>query len=551
MTTKAGSNGNGNGSKQNVRVTSSRSAGPQPMRWQRLGQGHICAECLACRTGGESCAPARQELRTYSGLRFTSDGFDCALPVSIDSHSHCSYGCLYCFSDNLVQHRAGANRPVGQTSLAMLERIFAGQGGAQGEQVRAALRYDRVASGEYEYPCPIQLGAINDPCDAIERQQGWLLEFISIAQQYKQPVRISTKGTVLREPEYLQALAKAPHLFWVTFSIISPDDELMGQIDRRAPLPSERIATMKALSDIGVRTSLRFRPMMPGLSDSTKNHKYAYRDLIDMAADAGAIACSYEVAFAPGIAGTEVKARWQRINEIVGFDLYGMYMQFGRQACTRPPYSWTEPIMHAVHNYAHKRGLVLGVSDPAWKQLGDSGCCCGILPEDPVFGNWERESATNQLLIGTLQPDREFGHEDITPAWAYDKRSCDMVNYGPGPGSKYKRDHDMWSDKLHENWNDVARERGPLVYFQGAMRPSSKNAAGDIRYKVHPLQRHYKHDVPFWKVHPDDIRDDDHAWQHYVNPYAAEAYTVSSCSGDPCAYGRYCGVGEPLQVLSE
>ena len=49
------------------------------------------------------------------------------------------------------------------------------------------------------------------------------------------------------------------------------------------------------------------------------------------------------------------------------------------QACTRPSFLWTENIMHAVHDKATECGLVVGVSDPVWKQLGETGCCCGML----------------------------------------------------------------------------------------------------------------------------------------------------------------------------
>lgn len=306
-----------------------------------------CSTCGEC--NGRTCEPVRRSLRSYSGIRFTSDGFDCALPVSIDSHSHCSFACQYCFSDNLISHREGTNRGVGQQSLTTLERLFAGAPGKKNEQFRKALKYDRRNAGGY--PCAVQLGALNDPSDNIERNQGWLLEFIKIAIKYGQPVRMSTKGRLLAEPEYLDALSQAPHLFWVAFSIITADDEVLRQVDRRAPDATQRLATMKALHDIGVKTSLRFRPMIPGISDRTRKMDKAYRVLIERAAEAGAGAISYEVAFSPGMPDASVKKRWETLSKVAGYDLLALYRRFGRvQACTRPPYQWTEEIMHAVRN---------------------------------------------------------------------------------------------------------------------------------------------------------------------------------------------------------
>jgi DNA repair photolyase len=443
-----------------------------------------CQECGAC--NGSLCAPARNTpLRSYDGIRFTSDGFDCALPVTIDSHSHCAYGCLYCFSDNLVQHREAAMRPIGQTNLRAIEALFAGEPSRNGDWYRMALKYDDKRNG---YPCPVQLGGINDPCDHIERQQGWLLKFIRLAIRYRQPVRISTKGTIFQLPEYLDAVAAAPELFWVAFSTISCDDAVMARVDKRAPSPTERIKTMRALSGVGVKTALRFRPMLPGISDRTAKYPHAYRTLIEMAAEAGAGAISYEVAFVPGAASADVKNRWKKLEAIAGVPFLELYRQFGPvQACMRPPYTWTEDIMHRVRDVAHECGMTVGISDPVWKQLGDTGCCCGILPDDPVFGNWQRESVTNQLLEAR-DTGKEIGPDDIIPPWARVVKWDTMANPGTGPLVQYKRRHDTWADNLRGKWNSLDKQRGPLNYFQGALLPV-RQEGDDIFYKYQGLER--------------------------------------------------------------
>lgn len=464
-------------------------------RYKRV---NACKECGYECDDRSRCTPARVErMRKYSGVRFTSDGFDCALPVAIDSHSHCSYGCLYCFSDNLVAHRTATSKPVGQTSLGEIERIFAGEGGKSGAMFRKALRYD-LKDQFNGYPCPVQLGALNDPCDHIERQQGWLLDFIDIAIKYNQPVRVSTKGTILAVPEYLAALEKAPHLFWVAFSIITPDDDLLAKVDRRAPSATARLATMAALSTIGVRTSLRFRPIMPGISDSTPDYPYAWRTLIRKAAEAGARAISYEVAFVPGAQPKPVKDRWVQLARHANIDYMDLYKRFGPiQSCMRPPYGWTEEIMHAIAHEAHQNEMTVGISDPVWKQLNDTGCCCGMLPDDPVFGNWERESATNQLLEAK-RTGKEIGPDDVTPAWAYETRSSQLYYQGAGPTTVYTKRHEYWSDKIRMDWNNMGSERGPLNYFQGALVPSRRDN-GDVYFRYRGLEPTGK-PAAVWKV---------------------------------------------------
>ena len=466
------------------------------LRYKRV---NTCKECLmkcnSCGTG-IACGSVKKQLREYSGVRFTSDGFDCALPVSIDSHSVCSFGCLYCFAPNLIQRREEQNKMVGQTSLEFIESIFSGKGGRQAELFRKGLKYDRKVNG---YPCPVQLGALTDPLDNIERHQGWFLKFVEIAKKYNQPVRISTKGNLFLEEEYLNALADKPELFWVAYSIITPDDKIIKQIDKRAPPTSERIECMKRLNEIGVKTSLRFRPIIAGISDSTEDYPFAYRDLIDMSADAGAKAISYEVCFLSGMMTEDIKRRWLEIEKIAKKPLIKIYKSFGKnQACIRPSYKWTEQIMHAIYKHAKKRNLTVGVSDPCWKQLNETGCCCGILPDDKVFGNWQRESATNQLLELKEGRKKEICSKDIIPNWANDVLMQDLVNVGVGPLNAFKHRHGTWADKLKEMWNDLSKERSPLHYFQGAIVPSRKEN-GEIYFKYKGLKRTFKK-TPYWNI---------------------------------------------------
>ncbi len=470
-----------------------------------------CRDCLVPCPDAQRCEPARQPLRRYTGLRFTSDGFDCALPISIDSHSMCSYGCQYCFADNLIEHQKARTREIGQTDLGHIERIFAGEGGGFGELVRRALRYDRPnAAG---YPCPVQLGALTDPCDHIELQQGWLLKYIELAKKYRQPTRISTKGTVFQIKEYLDAVAEAPELFWVAFSIITPDDEVIEKTDRRAPNATMRLKTMEMLSSVGVKTSLRFRPIFPGISDATKNYPEAYRVLIEKAAEAGAGAISYEVGFVPGTMPKSVRHRWQLLSEVAGVPFEKLYRSFGpTQACMRPPVAWTENIMHAIRYEAHKHDMTVGVSDPVWKQLTDVGCCCGISPDDPVFGNWQVESATNQLLIAK-NTGKLIGPDDIIPSWAYDVRISYLANIGPGPKFYYAKRHRMWSDRLRDTWNDLEAQRGPLNYFQGALMPVTRDKDGNVLFRYEGLKREYPQDPLYWSVTPEPRRKADETEQ--------------------------------------
>jgi len=465
----------------------------------RYSTTDVCSPCGSC--NGQGCTAARQpKLRSYPGIRFTADGFDCALPVTIDSHSACSYACLYCFSDNLAGHVTSVVKGLGQTPITLLEGIFSESSNSKfAQNVRKALKYNNRNVGGY--PCAVQVGGINDPGDNIERQQGWFLRFGPMAVKYNQPMRVSTKGTVFSDPDYLRLFAAAPHMYWVAFSIISPDDALMRRIDVGAPSPTERLKTMAALSKLGVNTSLRLRPMFPGITDCTPKHPQAYRELIERAAAAGARAISYECGFYPSRIPRSKQPNWKRLEQLSGVPLERVYRSFGMQACTRPSYTWVEDIMHAVRDAAHSAGLTVGVSDPVWKQLGETGCCCGIRPDHAVFGNWERENATNALLEAAKD-----GHtievEEVIPPWAYGVGLNEMCHTGIGPAAVYGRNRNpSWADKLIQQWEQPRSERGPLNYFQGALMPV-KLPNGKLGYKFKGLKRTYPKISPYWNVGP-------------------------------------------------
>lgn len=465
-------------------------------RYQLLGE----AACRGCEGCGKKtlCTPARTlDLRTYGGIRITNDGNDCALPVVIDSHSRCSYGCAYCFSENSFGHVKGHEYGIGQTSLRDIERLFAGEGGAGMARFRSALRYDkRNAAG---FPAPVQLGGINDPCDSIERQQGWLLQFMRLAIKYNQPVRISTKGDVLLEPDYQRIMAKAPHLFWVLCSIVTPDEELAAKVERFAPSPQRRIEVIRAMSKLGVWAGLRFRPVVPGMSDATPRYPKAYKTLIDWAADAGAKSMEYEILYAPMRFHGEQLKRWNQMEHDIGVPVREAYRKMGKtQASLRPSAMWSEQIVHAIYEAAKARGMVVGISEPAWKDLNDGGCCCGMVNTHPIFGNFEPRNAT-QALVTARDTGKLLTLDDVTPEWAAEWKMSLICNIGgAGPKGAYEKRHLLYSDFIKRDWLNPASTRNPVVYFQGAVEAVMH---GDqVAYRYVGQKRRHPAQTPYWSV---------------------------------------------------
>lgn len=457
------------------------------LRYKRVA---TCVECNGCATK-TNCVEAKKPLdNSYKGIRFSADGFDCALPVSLDSHTMCSYSCIYCFSNFLEGHNIGTAQ-LKEYNLDRLEKLLSGDFSDK-DLINKAL-YMGLKRGEKQ-PCPIQLGAINDPFDNIERQQGWALKLPALLKKYNQPCRISTKGNLLSVPEYLDAFSQ-PDLFWVAFSIISIDDDLLAKIDRKAPKPSERIATMKALSQRGVKTSLRFRPIIPNLSDRTAKHPHAWKELIEKCAEAGAKAISMEAIFTPSVIKPEKKKDWDLLEDTLGINLRKIYSvnRIKGGMCNRLNREFAEDIFYGARDLCHKLGMTYASSDPLFKHLNDSGCCCGILPDDPVFGNWQRENATNAVVVARDE-GRKVSAMEFIPSWSWVQSMKGMCFSTNAQSMLYT--NTKWGEKLRKTWNDLKSNRGILYYLQGMLQPVSVNKEGDVEYTYkEPARKNLKHQI--------------------------------------------------------
>lgn len=458
-----------------------------------------CTDCAnpSC-TDKTFCSPWRgKTLEEYGGsaIRFTADGFDCALPISIDTYNTCSFRCLYCFANYLIRdpQRKGAFKVralKAKDLVAFLEN--------RGSVSRKILDTGNTKGMPQT---PVQWGALGDPFDYIERQVGRSYELMDVFEKYNQAVRISTKGAaVIADPRYLAKFARRPDLWWVAFSLISIDDAVLERIDKDAPNATARLKAMAALSKRGVKTSLRLRPIFPGVTDSTAAHPQAWKELLDRAADAGCKAISMEYTFVPGAKPPHVAKMWDEINDICGFDIvkwYGSTSNYG--SCLRSSKAWKQDLTLAIYEHAKSLGLWFGISDPQFKELNDFGCCCGIPNDERAgrFAGWQLKNATNALVCARDNAC-EVCSTDGIPAWAPEVKMRDLVCMS-GAHNAMRRATLTWADKLRGTWNDLKGARGPLHYFSGVLQPV-RVAGADVIYKfvAGPLKGGLK--APFWRV---------------------------------------------------
>jgi len=470
--------------------------------------------------------PKGKKLASYQGYGYTADGFDCAIQARFETYNCCSYGCLYCFSTQLSRdaHRK-KNFRLGGTNLKAVEQVLSGNIPAPKKERKLPPGVEKIwttlgSSGSsrkimHDYLTQkskgrrrvAQWGGVGEPFDRFEMKHGVSLQMAELFKKYKQPIRISTKGgaEIFGRPEYQRALDSK--YFWVAFSLITIDDDLLLQIDKHTPTATSRLKAMKILSDMGIPCSMRFRPIIPGLSDHTKKHPKAWSELLEKAAEAGCKAISMEVLFAPGALTAWMKKNWDELERVLEVPLRNFYKQHGAHgSCVRVSRSWTEEIVMKIRAKCHELGMVFAISDPLWKEYNDYECCCGISPKDPIFGNFEKKQATAALVRasrgkGSGEDGDRVVFEDVVPWWADKTLMHDLVCMS-GARNLYKARHMTWEDKLRVTFNDLKSNRGPLQYFQGVLMPVGRDENGNVIYEYSKAKRTKKgkYSSPLWDI---------------------------------------------------
>ena len=135
----------------------------------------------------------------YESQRRTGEVADCSFPVTLDTYSRCSFGCLYCFSSfQKTLHRGGVERTTYEQALRSVnvehvKKLFSGETINQFTPWTSQKR-------------PIQWGGLSDPFDMWEKKYGKTLELMEFFDSIDYPISFSTKSAF---PRYSQNGASA------------------------------------------------------------------------------------------------------------------------------------------------------------------------------------------------------------------------------------------------------------------------------------------------------------------------------------------------------
>jgi len=211
--------------------------------------------------------PARSII-TYNQSR------DIGFSRSINPYKGCGHGCPYCFARPT---HAYLNLSPG---LDFETKLFYKENAAA--LFERELRHPR-------YVCePIAVGVNTDAYQPIERTYKVTRSLLEVAQRFRQPLYLITKGATLmeRDLDILGEMGRS-NLVSVTVSVTTLQDEIKRKLEPRTSSPAARLRLIRKLAEAGVPVNVNVAPVIPALTDGE------LEDILAAARDAGATGAGY------------------------------------------------------------------------------------------------------------------------------------------------------------------------------------------------------------------------------------------------------------------
>ena len=251
----------------------------------------------------------------YGSPRWSNEIADCSMPMTFDTYSNCSFGCLYCFSQ--FQRGLGKTKDnylhknVKYVNVEKIKQMFTDPD-KYGGQFKEYIKHRKV----------MQWGGLSDQFDGFERKYGKTLELLKFFKDIDYPLCFSTKATWFTKDERYMDLIRGQKNWNFKFSIITLDEAKAHVIEKGVPTPKERLEAIGRIAeaDAGGAT-LRLRPFIIGISTPT------YLDLIREAAIKGADAMSTEFMCVEQRSPT-LREYMPKFNELCGFDFMEFYKKY-------------------------------------------------------------------------------------------------------------------------------------------------------------------------------------------------------------------------------
>ena len=396
----------------------------------------------------------------YRSPRWTNEIADCSMPMTFDTYSNCSFGCIYCFSQFQRGNGGGkdnyfAKKEVKQVDPERIKRMFT-EPDKYGGQFAEYIKQRKV----------MQWGGLSDQFDGFERTRGVTLELLKFFKSIDYPLCFSTKATWFTEDDRYMSLIEGQKNWNFKFSIITLDEHKARIIEKGVATPEKRLEAIRRIVEANAGgATLRLRPFIIGVSTPS------YLDLIREARSRGADALSTEF-FCMEQRSNSLREQMPVFNELCGFDLFKFYKRYSvAQGYMRLNRKVKEPFFRKMKALCVELGMRFYVSDAHFKELCNNGSCCGLPPN----WNYSRGQFCEALQIAKNAPDHKVRWNDV----------CKDINalvsnfewkYAEGFNTntserKAKFYASSMANYMRWLWNNPQAGQSPYKLFEGALKP--------------------------------------------------------------------------------
>jgi len=198
---------------------------------------------------------------------------DIPFQYSINPYQGCEHGCSYCYARPTHEY-------WGYSAGTDFEQKIIVKPTAPG------LLRKQLDHPKWE-PQPIVLSGNTDCYQPAEKKYQITRQLLEIMLEYKHPVGIITKNSlILRDIDLLRELAK-DNLIRVNLSITTLNESLRRAMEPRTATAQKRLETLEQLATNNIPVHLMVAPVIPGLN----NHEIP--KIVKAAAERGAVSAGY------------------------------------------------------------------------------------------------------------------------------------------------------------------------------------------------------------------------------------------------------------------
>lgn len=178
----------------------------------------------------------------YSSPRWSNEIADCSMPMTFDTYSNCSFGCIYCFSQ--FQRALGGSKEsylakkVEAVNVEKIKKMFLDPDNHAG-QFATYIKQRRV----------MQWGGLSDQFDGFERKYGKTLELLRFFKSIDYPLCFSTKSTWWTQDERYMELVRGQKNWNFKFSIITLDEKKAKIVEQGVDSPLKRLDAIQRIAE--------------------------------------------------------------------------------------------------------------------------------------------------------------------------------------------------------------------------------------------------------------------------------------------------------------